>query len=138
MCFQVKPSLVSVSPNSVMEPKRAPALSAQPFQDAKSSVVFVHAFGSRAQRCFDPEREALSCCVKYSSVALVTASGWGETELLPVEASFDHPLQDAGPLKSSSLSPKWGSRSSLGMTTSKGIMLTRRRIASPTLRRPGL
>ena len=72
VCFQVKPSFVSVSPNSVMAPKRTPAFSAQSFHDAKSSVVFVHAFGLRSHRS-STQSEKLSCAVKYSSVAAVTA-----------------------------------------------------------------
>ena len=63
---------------------------------------------------------------------------WGEAALLPVEAPVDHPLQDARPLVFELVAEV---RVALVLGDDHGedgIMLTRRRIASPTLRRPGL
>ena len=61
----------------------------------------------------------------------------GESVLLPLEATVDHPLQDLRPL-GLELFGKLGIPLSAGIVTVKGTRLNRRLIASSTVFREGL
>jgi hypothetical protein len=49
VCFRSNPFSLMASPKVLMSPQRTPPFSAQAFQEVKSVVVAVQAFGSRSQ-----------------------------------------------------------------------------------------